>query len=208
MFFLAIPAAVGLAVLAGPIAEGITFGAMASAEGRMMLEYALLGLSAGVIGECALLLCTYASYARSDVRSPLLAMVIRLGVAACGIGVALTLPQRPILLLALGLTVSVAELVGAAFLALRLRAVLPSGEERLWPAILRSAAAAALIVVPVLVAATVLPALLPRGGQLLGLVMACILGAFTYVLVQVVLGSPELKLLSDALRSRRAASDA
>ena len=105
MLFVAVPAAVALAVLASPIAEGITFGAMASAEGRAMLNYALLGLSVGVIGECALLLCTYASYARSDVRSPLLAMLIRLGIASCGIGVALTLPLEPVLLLALGLTV-------------------------------------------------------------------------------------------------------
>ena len=70
MFFLAVPAAVGLAVLASPIAESITFGAMGTAEGRAMLNYSLVGLSVGVIGECALLLCTYASYARSDVRSP------------------------------------------------------------------------------------------------------------------------------------------
>ena len=57
-----------------------------------MLNYALLGLSFGVIGECALLLCTYASCARLDVRSPLLAMVSA-SFAACGIGAALTLPQ-------------------------------------------------------------------------------------------------------------------
>ena len=102
MFFLAVPAAVGLAVLASPIAESITFGAMGTVEGRAMLNYALVGLSVGVIGECALLLCTYASYARSDVRSPLLAMLIRLSIASCGIGVALTLPLEPVLLLALG----------------------------------------------------------------------------------------------------------
>ena len=77
-----------------------------------MLNYALVGLSVGVIGECALLLCTYASYARSDVRSPLLAMLIRLSIASCGIGVALTLALEPVLLLALGLTVSIADLGG------------------------------------------------------------------------------------------------
>ncbi|HLM22726.1 MAG TPA: lipid II flippase MurJ, partial [Propionibacteriaceae bacterium] len=208
MFFFAVPAAVGLAVLAGPIAEGVSFGAMAGGEGRAMLEYALLGLSAGVIGECALLLCTYASYARSDVRSPVLAMVIRLGVAACGIGAILTLPQGPMLLLALGLLVSIADLIGAAFLALRLRSVLPTGQERLFPAILRSAAAAAVTVIPALLAVTVIPDLLRRGGPQVGVTMACIFGAFTYVLVQAVLRSPELKLLLEALRSRRAASDA
>ena len=208
MFFLAVPAAVGLAVLAGPIAQAITFGAMASAEGRAMLNYALLGLSFGVIGDCALLLCTYACYARLDVRSPLLAMVIRLGVAACGIGAAMTLPQAPILLLALGLIVSIADLVGATFLALRLRSALPSGEERLLPPVLRSTAAAAVTVIPALVAATVLPAVLPRGGAQAGVVVASLLGALTYLLVQRVLRSPELKVLSEALKRRRAASDA
>ncbi len=209
VLFIAVPAAVGLAVLADPIAQGITFGAMASTEARTMLEYALLGLSAGVIGECALLLCTYASYARSDLRSPFLAMVLRLVVVACGIGVALRLPpQGSILLLALGLVVSVADLVGAAFLALRLRSALPSGHERLLPVILRSTAAAAVTAIPALVATTVLPQLLPRGGVQVGLVVACVLGAFTYVVVELVLRSPELELLSEALRRRRGASDA
>ena len=75
-------------------------------------------------------------------------MLIRLSIASCGIGVALTLPLEPVLLLALGLTVSIADLGGAAFLALRLRSALPSGEERLLPSILRSAAAATVAVVP------------------------------------------------------------
>jgi putative peptidoglycan lipid II flippase len=208
MFFLAVPAAVGLAVLAGPIAESITFGAMASAEGRAMLNYALLGLSVGVIGECAMLLCTYASYARSDIRSPLLAMLIRLGIASCGIGVALTLPLEPALLLALGLTVSIADLGGAAFLALRLRSALPSGNERLLPSILRSATAAIVAVIPALAVATFLPALLPRVGPLAGVVAACLLGVLSFLLLQVLLRSPELKLLSEALRRRGAAADA
>jgi putative peptidoglycan lipid II flippase len=208
MLFLAVPAAVGLAVLAGPIAESITFGAMASAEGRAMLNYALLGLSVGVIGECALLLCTYASYARKDVRSPLLAMLIRLSIASCCIGAALTLPLEPVLLLALGLTVSIADLGGAAFLALRLRSALPSGDERLLPSVLRAAAAAAVAAVLALAVATGLPALLPRVGPLAGVVAACLLGVLTFLLVQMLLRSPELKLLSDALRHRRATADA
>jgi putative peptidoglycan lipid II flippase len=208
MLFIAVPAAVGLAVLAGPIAESITFGAMASAEGRAMLNYALLGLSVGVIGECALLLCTYASYARKDVRSPLLAMLIRLSIASCCIGAALTLPLEPVLLLALGLTVSIADLGGAAFLALRLRSALPSGDERLLPSVLRAAAAAAVAAVLALAVATGLPALLPRVGPLAGVVAACLLGVLTFLLVQMLLRSPELKLLSDALRHRRATADA
>ena len=209
MFFVAVPAAVGLAVLArSRLRRASPLARWRTVEGRAMLNYSLVGLSVGVIGECALLLCTYASYARSDVRSPLLAMLIRLSIASCGIGVALTLPLEPVLLLALGLTVSIADLGGAAFLALRLRSALPSGEERLLPSILRSAAAATVAVVPALAVATVLPALLPRVGPLAGVVAGCLLGVLTFLLVQVLLRSPELKLLSEALRRREAVGDA
>ena len=102
----------------------------------------------------------------------------------------------------------IADLGGAAFLALRLRSTLPSGDERLLPSILRSAVAAAVAVVPALAVATVLPALLPRVGPLAGVVAACLVGGFTFLLVQVLLRSPELKLLSEALRRRGVAADA
>ena len=56
-------------------------------------------------------------------------------------------------------------------------------------------------VIPALVAATVLPAVLPWGGAQAGVVVASLLGALTYLLVQRVLRSPELKVLSEALET-------
>jgi putative peptidoglycan lipid II flippase len=202
MLFFAVPAAVAFAVLAGPIARGVTFGAMAASDGQVLLRYALLGLSAGVVGECSMLLATYASYARGDVRSPLLAMVVRLAVAAAGIGIAVGSPAGPGGLLILALAVSAADLAGAAFLAGRLRAALPRGGERLLPALLRATAAAAVTAVVAVALAALVPSLVPRGGDQAAIVVACLVGASVFLLVQALLRSPELRLLRGVLRRR------
>ena len=133
MFFLAVPAAVGLAVLAGPIAEAITFGRdgfrRRSRDAELCAPGPLLRgdrrLRAAVVHVRVLCAVGRPLTPAGNGHPP--------SIAACGIGAALTLPQEPMLLLALGLIVSIADLVGATFLALRLRSALPSGEERLLP---------------------------------------------------------------------------
>ncbi|CAA9304135.1 MAG: hypothetical protein AVDCRST_MAG48-1568 [uncultured Friedmanniella sp.] len=203
MLFLVVPAAVAFGVLAGPIARGLTFGAMATPEGQLMLASALLGLCVGVLGECALLLGIYAAYARGDARSPLLAGLVRLGTATVGIGVTVTMSPGAAGLLALGLVVSAADLAGAAFLALRLHAALPGGHERLRSPLLRSATATVVTVVPALAVAATVPELLPRGGPQGGVLLACLVGGLVYLIVQALLGSPELRSLQTVLSRGR-----
>ena len=77
VLFLTLPAAAGYALLSSPLATAVGFGEMASPAALDLVQLALLGISAGVVGGAALNLGTQAAYARGDARSPLRAVVLR-----------------------------------------------------------------------------------------------------------------------------------
>jgi putative peptidoglycan lipid II flippase len=199
----AAPAALALATLAEPIARAVTFGQMATPRGQHLLAMTLYALGPGVVGYAALLLGTYASYARHDVRTPFQAMAARTGVAAVGMAVAFAVPAGAPALFALGLTISVADLAGGALLAVRLHRALPDGGERLVRPLLRTLAAATLMAVPALLLAHRLPAVLPgRWAAQLAMLAAAVVGIGCYLLLQRWWRAPELALLR-ALRPGR-----
>ncbi len=202
--FFAVPAGLALAVLAEPIARAVTFGRMATPNGQTLIAVSLAALGPGVLGYAALMYGTYACYARGDAHSPFWAVVLRTAVAVAGMALTFAVPAGLGTLLMLGLTVSIAELVGGAWLAARLRRVLPTDGEPMLRPILRTGAAAALMVAPAYLIARQLPALLPpRWGGQVGMLATAVAAAVIFVLLQRWWRSPELALLQDGLRRLR-----
>ncbi len=197
--FVAIPAGVAFVVLAGPIAEAVTFGRMATEQGRLLVGLSLASLGPAVIGGAALLLATYACYARGDAHGPLRAVLIRAAVAVAGMTLAFLVPGGPAALLTIGLTISVAELVGGSWLAGRLHRELPRGGAPLVRPLLRTAGAALLMAGP----AYLLADRLPLGGQLT-IVVTAAAGAVVFLLVQAWWRAPELAVLAAGVRQLRA----
>jgi putative peptidoglycan lipid II flippase len=204
--FLIVPAAVAYLTLSEPIARAVTFGQMATAQGQSLIALSLAALGPGVLGYAALLLGTHACYARQDVRTPFSAAVLRAGVAAVGMTLAFLVPAGGIALLALGLTISTADLVGGSRLVLRLRRVLPmGGGVRLGRPLLHTLGASVLMAVPAYLIAHRLPDLVSgRSSAQVAVVTAAVAGAVVFVLVQWWWRSPELALLGHGLSWRRA----
>jgi putative peptidoglycan lipid II flippase len=199
--FIAAPAAVAYAVLSDPIARAVTFGQMATPQGQQLLAVSLAALAPGVFGYAALLLGTSACYARQDARTPFAAALLRAGVAAVGMTLAFMLPVGAGVLLALGLTIAVADFAGGSWLAVHLRRALPSGGEGLLRPVARSLAAAALMVLPAYLVASELPRLLPDGtAARLGVPAAVLVGAVTFLALQRWWRSPELALFVRGMR--------
>jgi putative peptidoglycan lipid II flippase len=203
--FVAVPAGVAFTVLAGPIAGAVSFGQMASAQGQSLVSLSLASLGPGVIGAAALLLGTYACYARHDAGAPFQAVLVRAAVAVAGMGLAFVMPTGGWALFTIGLSISAAELVGGAWLAVRLRHALPRSGASLVRPLVRTGAAAALMAVPAYLLAQRLPALLPaRGGAPLAILVTAVTGAVVFVLVQAWWRAPELALLAAGLRQLKA----
>ena len=119
--FLAAPAAVGYALLSGPLATAVAFGEMATPEGHDLLRACILGLSLGVLGQAAVEFATQAAYARGDARRPLEAVAVRAVLAVAGMLVARALLEGPDLLLGITASVTISELVAGALLCWTVR---------------------------------------------------------------------------------------
>ena len=202
--FLTVPAAVAIGVLASPLARAVALGEMATATGRTMIFVSLTTLSFGLVGEGVFVVATNACYARRDATSPFRSSLVRTIIVLCGMGVAFLLSGTPVLV-ALGVALSVSNLVGAAHLANRLQKQLGAGDERLTPSLRRAGVAAALMAGPAWVIANGVPRFLAgRSGSLLGITAAVVVGMAVFVGAQRSWRSPELHSLGDALRGRGA----
>nr|WP_240942600.1 lipid II flippase MurJ [Planosporangium thailandense] len=198
--FLAVPAAVAFVVLAMPIAAAVTFGHMATAQGHVLLAVSIAALGPGIVGGAALVLGTYACYARDDAITPFRAVLLRAGVAAAGMGLAFAVPVGGGTLFVLGLTIAVAEVVGGGWLAVKLRRRLPSGGTPLLRPLLRTVTASMLMAGPAYLVAVELPALLPAASGRIPTVVALVAGAGVFLVVHALWRSPELALLTAGLR--------
>lgn len=205
--FLAVPAAVAYGVLSSSLATAISFGGFGSGGGPELLGAALLGLAVGVAAETVFLVTTYACYARNDTKTPLRAMVVRVGIGLALAWPALLLDGSAVLLV-LGLAWSLGGLAGAAYLARRLLRGLPRGPEPLRRALPRIVLVSAVMAPVVWGVATGTEALLPdflsAGAQaLVGVLIACVVGGFVYLGLQSYLRAPELSWVLGALKLTR-----
>jgi len=202
-FLVAIPAAVGYAVLAMPLARAISFGRMASTEGVAMVTAALAALSLAVIGQTAFSILTYASYARKDTRTPLVSMGLQ---AALCLGVASTalLFHGPAVLLILGLALSLSVCAAAVHLSVRTwRSLSRRGTERLIPSLARFAGGAAIMAWPAWLVADTDNSWIGRSlGPRPAIAAAVVVGAAVFLLLQALMRSPELGWLVGGLTSR------
>jgi peptidoglycan biosynthesis protein MviN/MurJ (putative lipid II flippase) len=191
-------------LLAGPIARAVSFGAMASSDGRELLTVAVSSLGFAVVGGVAMTVGTYALYARGDARTPFVAALLRTVVVLLGIVVGLRVPVVVWPLLTIGLTISVAELVGGAWMAWRLRRDLPAGDERLLRPILRALAIAAVTIAPAVVLGRSLPGHLPsEGNGQVTMLAVTFLALALYVWGHRLARSEELDMLTQGMRGRR-----
>jgi putative peptidoglycan lipid II flippase len=207
ILFVAVPAAVAYAILATPLAEAITFGEMATGAGVTLIAVAISALAPSVLGESGFFIATNGSYARHDATSPFHAMLVRTGVVAVGLLVASLATHGVAVIAALGLFTSTADLLGACYLASRLRKGLPRTGERFTPSLLRSLTASLLMAGPTFLVATQLPAHL--GGswsEQAGMLAAVVTGLVIFVGLQWLWRSPELSILVSGLRRLRPVS--
>jgi len=204
VLFLTVPAATGYALLSDPLATAVTFGEMATEEARHLVHHALLGISFGVVGAAAMIFGTQAAYARRDGRRPLVAVALRAGISVTGMLVSLALFDGAALLLAIGASVTVGELVAGSLLCWWLRAALPASAPSMLRGVTRTVLSSAAMVPVILAILTVGPRT-GRVDNLLIILLACAAGALTYLAVQRRLRSPELAGLVSLIRRRSAA---
>jgi putative peptidoglycan lipid II flippase len=114
--FVAMPASLLFLCVPETLARAIAFGEMRTHEGIALVAAAIAGLGIGLIGDAVLALSTSASYARHDATGPLKAVAIRMAVACAGTALASRTMHGAGLLLALGLSLSIANLCAAAYL--------------------------------------------------------------------------------------------
>jgi putative peptidoglycan lipid II flippase len=199
--FLAIPAAVGFVVLAGPVAHTIAAGQMATPDGLAMISGGLAALALGLVGETTFYVTTQAAYARGDTRTPLVSMGFQAIVclALCAVA-AFASPGW--LLPAIGAAYAIAAVVGGAHLFLRMS----GGWQRnpLWGSVGRTALGAVVMAIPAYLCAHLLGSLVEgRVGQALALIGGAVTGAVVFGVTQLVLRSPELTWLTAGIRDRR-----
>jgi murein biosynthesis integral membrane protein MurJ len=202
-FFITVPAATGILVLAEPLARASSFGRMDSTAGVTLVAAALAPLSLAVIGQTAFMISTYASYARNDTRSPLRSTMLE--VALCIGVVSLSLLVRgPAVLVILGLAVSGPMVVAACHLMARIWRTLGRGTERLTPSLARFAAGAAIMAGLAWLTAAVVTDLLGRPfGPRVGVIVAALVGAAMYVAVEALWRTTEVNWLVGGLTELR-----
>ncbi len=188
ILLVALPAAVGLAVLAGPLLVTLfTRGAFSAFDARMA-AWALVAYAAGLLGFTSIKVLAPGYYARQDTRTP-----VRIGIAAVGANLLLMALLVPLWLAAgwpaphaaLAWATSLAALLNAALLARGLRRRRHWSPAPGWgPLLLRTALASAAMAAVLLVLAPSFAAWLRAGlwqrvGNLLGLVVT---GIVVYLL--------------------------
>jgi murein biosynthesis integral membrane protein MurJ len=200
--FLTVPAAAAYAVLARPLASAIAYGHFGTASSVHLVEAALTGLAAGILGETLFMVATYACYARHDTTHPLRGMLIQAAVCAVGVVISLQL-HGAALLTGLGLSLAVGSLCAAAYLLGHLRRVLPHGGQSPLPALLRACAASAVMAAGAWETARLVgQAVQDPAGHVIAMLAATVVGAGIYFAAQAVMRAPELAWVGAALAGR------
>jgi hypothetical protein len=175
---------------------------MATASGRSLVAAAIGSLALGIIGETAFLVTTSASYARRDAVMPFRGMIIRAGLTFVGMAIAFSVMEGSAILWTLGLSLSGADLVAAAYLhysQVRRLPRLPAGKlDRLLGDLLASMIAA----MAGLATALWLADVAANQYESLGTcIVALAASGLSYLLVQWMRGSAELKSLLSGIRA-------
>jgi putative peptidoglycan lipid II flippase len=193
-FFITIPAAVGCLVLAVPLASAMSFGRMGTAAGVSMIAVSLVPLSVAILGQTALMIATFACYARKDTRSPLLATLLQTVISIGLVGISLAVHGLAVLFI-LGLAVSASVVAAACHLMTRTwRQLGAGGQHRLRPSLTRFFAGAAVMAGPAWLTASVIPRWAgPPFGARLAIIAAALVGVAVYMGWQAFWGTREFQ---------------
>lgn len=123
----ALPATCCLLLLAHPLARAVTFGEMATPRGEAIVAAALIGITAGILGDAAFILLTAVTYAAGRPGEATRAMLLRVLITAAGMGATLVAAEGSAVLLGLGLSLAVGDLISSGYLARRVLRALPPG---------------------------------------------------------------------------------
>lgn len=207
-WFVAVPAAVGLLVLAPPIADALALGAMDSPEAIDLIAVALASVTLAVIGESSLEVSRRASYACSNAQLPFRSMLIRAAISICGLTVAFMLDGLATIV-AIGVTVVVGDLASAFWLDRSLRHFI--GARPLLPPLNilgRNLAVSAIMGVATLgVSQLVVRSIDGAFGPIGALASGGVVGIAVYLYLHRRLGSIELDFYIELIRSRRGSND-
>lgn len=198
--FLVLPASLLFLAVPETLARAVSFGEMRTELGVALVAAAIAGLGIGMVGDAVLIVSTSAAYARHDAVAPLKAMVVRMAVTCGGIGIASQITDSVGLLLALGMSLSIANLSAAAYLhGEQARALphLPGGWKR--PMLLDLAVSVLAAATAVLLAGALAAGPDPGPGSLLVAVIVVGGSAVVYLLAQMARGSGELRTLAGGL---------
>jgi putative peptidoglycan lipid II flippase len=201
--FLTLPAATGYLVLAGPIAASVAGGRMATPDGTRMITWALASVACGLVGQSVFFVTSQAAYARRDMRKPLRSTVLQCVVCLVGCGIAVQADGVAVLVI-LGISYSVANVVGALHLLAAMRHHLHPATERWAIASAQVAVGCLAMAVVTLGAARLVPHLVDgRPGAVLALASGCLAGLFTFGITQRLWRSQEAAWLIASLAMRR-----
>jgi putative peptidoglycan lipid II flippase len=207
IWFLTLPAAVAYLVLASALGRAVSFGAMAGTAGPGLVAACLAGLAVAVLGEAGFQQATYASYARHDARSPLVATAAGTVASLICLPAALVVHGGQAVLLAIGLAFSAGSVAEALWLHRRLVRSLPAPGEGIGRALLRTLAASAVMAVPAFLVSAAGARV--GGGPVAAVVevlAAAAVGAAAFLAVQRRWHAPELTFFAGGLRRLRPGS--
>jgi putative peptidoglycan lipid II flippase len=189
--FLTVPVATAYVILAGPLARILSFGHLHTTAGMTLITVSLATLGLGIAGDTVFILGTYAFYARNDVRPPLRSMILRVAISFVGMAIAMTLHGSAVLI-ALGLSLSVASSIGALHLCRKFRGfgVPPACIN----SVVRTVSASLVMAVPMIVITVSITKALPSGapGSALAAGCAATAGALVFLGLQTRWGAPEI----------------
>jgi putative peptidoglycan lipid II flippase len=206
--FLVVPASVGYAALAQPIARLVGVGQMATPAGYDLVAGALAVLSLGLAGSAVFFISTQACYARDDSRRPLRSMTLQAVVCLTLIGLAVAVAPGPVLVRAVTAAYAVGCLAGAVHLFVMMTAGTPSVVRRCLRAVGRISVGTVAMLPAVLAVVYVIPHVAPgRLGFLLAVLGGTLSGLLAYVGSQALLRAPEMAWLGSVFRRRAAAAE-
>ena len=207
---LTVPATVGLIVLGRPMVRVLFEGGLFQSAATDAAVWALHGYAVGLIGHSMLEVCARSFYAQQDTRTPLFVAIGAMSVSVIA-GLALRGPlSHGGLALANSVGVSVEVLVLLVIARRRLGGI---DARRLLIAALRFSAGSIAMAAVILALQSIFPAWRLPDGLIsnaalrsafelgLPLMVAGVIGLFTYVTVAVVLGSDEVRALPRLVRT-------
>ncbi|MEZ4501050.1 MAG: lipid II flippase MurJ [Dehalococcoidia bacterium] len=194
--WIGVPAAIGLVVLSGPLANAVALGEMNNDRGRDLIRVAVAAFGLTVAGLSVVEVARQAAYSSRDALGPFQIAMFRTVLAIPTFAIAAVMADGANMLLVLGIGSAIADVISATLLDRRIKGGASDGGNLMrWLA--RDFIIASIAVGIAWVTQAVIASVAPDGriGMTLALLVASGLGLVIYVVAQLVVGSPEFDTL-------------